>query len=150
MLLLPVNTFLLHQIVPCDPPASHQPPYLVRHESLRYEGSSTIIPLVGVHFTKWGGCLLARGCCCHSSLMPLTRMFPVTLQHRTSHPTWSDTNQRGVEASSSSYIWWGVNLTEWRGCLLARSCCYPLSHFVFTRLFHVTPRIKPATLPGQT
>ena len=73
-----------------QPPTSH--PFLVRVESQRCGGSSTIIPLVGVNLTKWGGCHLARGCCCPSSPLPFTRLCHVTPILPPATPAWSEMN----------------------------------------------------------
>ena len=114
-LLLPFITYALNQNVPCDPTASHQPPYLVRHESKRCGGIIIIIHLVGVNLTEWRGCLLAICCCYPLTHFFFTRLFPVTPQHHTSHPTWSDMNHCGMKAAAPSYLWWGSILLSGEG-----------------------------------
>ena len=52
------------------PHLSNSHPYLVRDESQRFGGSSTLIPMVRANLTEWEGCHLARGCCCPSSPLP--------------------------------------------------------------------------------
>ena len=141
MLLLPLITSTLHQTVPCDPhpPTSHT--YLVRVESQRCGCSSTLIPLVRVTLTKWGGCQLARGCYCHSSPLHCTRLCPVTPILLPATPTWSEMSYRGVEGATPLTL----NLTEWEGSHLARGCCCPSSPLTFTLLCLVTPTLPTAT-----
>ena len=119
------------------PPTSH--PYLVEDESQRCGGSSTLIHLVGVNLTEWGGCHLARGCCCPSSPLPFTAVSSNTPHPPTSHPYMVRVESQRCGGSSTLIPLVGVNLTEWGGCHLARGCCCPSSPLLFTAVRCDTP-----------